>query len=69
MENALSLKLVEMQPTYDYSLKAARLYEDAGFTKEKNVFFLSKAAEMIEQIQNFIILTAPSSFQVLEPVS
>lgn len=43
IKDALLLKLLGKQSAYDFSLKAKKSYEKAGFKMEQKFFFLSNA--------------------------
>lgn len=68
IKDALSLKQHGKQTAHDFALKAGKSYKEAEFTIEQKFFFLSEAVVINEQIQNFIILKAPSFLHELMSV-
>lgn len=68
IEEALSLKLCTEQSVPQFAIEAAKVYSKADFTMKQNFVFFSKAVLVNEQIQNFIILRALSTFSELQSV-
>lgn len=68
IEDALPLKLFGKHPVYEFSLKAEKGFEEAGFTMKQKFVSLSKPVVINEKMQNIIILGAPSSFHKLRSV-
>lgn len=65
IQDELSLNLRRKQSVYDFAVKAAKEYQETGFTMELKFILLPKAIEINEQTQSFIIVRAlPSSHEL-----